>query len=470
MSRSMDIYRRLPVPLQEAAISAKGVQFRLQRQSDLLLQQNLAFLRNSWTWTIPEIEDYQNLQLRRVIASSFATVHYYRQIAQKFNLSPIDFKTTDDLVSLPVLAKSAVRGNERQFCIDSMPFEKMLKGSTSGSTGTPMSTYETRTSLSRRFAFVSRLREFGGVSDPVHTRRCQFTGRDISNDPVAQPEGVYWRRNRVSHSLLLSTSHLTAKTALKYAAAMRNHRPEVIDGYPSAIALLARWSLAEHFELPQPKMIITSAETLLPEDVAVMEQAFRARVYDQYAATEATTFWCTCRFGVMHVNEEAAVCEFLDADGHSAPAGQAARIVTTNLYGSPMRLIRYDTGDMATLSDRRQCECGSNSRQIESIEGRREDVLFVPDRGAIGRLDPTFKGLSAIVECQIEQVSLSELVVRYVPAPDFSPGILQQLESNLREKVGRTIAITFQEFQQIPRGANGKLRAVVRNSSVAIPQ
>ena len=96
------------------------------------------------------------------------------------------------------------------------------------------------------------------------------------------------------------------------------------------------------------------------------------------------------------------------------------------------------------------------------MRGRRQDdILYVPGRGYIGRLDPVLKGLEGIIESQIVQESLDQLIVYVVPASNFRPDNLKTMEKNLFAKVGSEVRVTFEVVPQIARGANGKLRAVV---------
>jgi phenylacetate-CoA ligase len=78
----------------------------------------------------------------------------------------------------------------------------------------------------------------------------------------------------------------------------------------------------------------------------------------------------------------------------------------------------------------------------------------------VGRLDPVFKADLQLREVQIVQPEIDRLIVRYVPARSFDRASLFQIEDGLRERMG-DIRVDFEEIDRIPRGPNGKCKAVV---------
>jgi phenylacetate-CoA ligase len=63
---------------------------------------------------------------------------------------------------------------------------------------------------------------------------------------------------------------------------------------------------------------------------------------------------------------------------------------------------------------------------------------------------------------------VDRIVVNIVPAPGFDEATKQEIAERLRRRLGR-IDVTFRSLETIPRGANGKFRAVINNVPTAIP-
>jgi phenylacetate-CoA ligase len=277
----------------------------------------------------------------------------------------------------------------------------------------------------------------------------------------AKDRHIYWRHNYPGNALLFSTTHLSPDNVTHYARKLLQFEPELLEGYPSAMLIVARLARGLRLELPRPSAIIVSAETLFPEDRVELEETFGCRVYDQYAASEPSCFWCDCEQGVMHINPEYGISEIVAADGEPAPLGDAGDVVVTSFLNPAMPLIRYRLGDIAIAGTEIDCACGRHMARIERVVGRIDDILFVPSRGYVGRLDPAFKGLESIVEAQIVQESLTKIRVLIVPDNGFDTSVGNRLLSNLRTKLGSEVEMSVEQVQSIPRAPNRKFQSVI---------
>jgi phenylacetate-CoA ligase len=140
---------------------------------------------------------------------------------------------------------------------------------------------------------------------------------------------------------------------------------------------------------------------------------------------------------------------------------RAGDLVCTSLLDEDMPLIRYRLGDRAARRDpQAQCPCGRTLPLLDSIEGRADDVLYTADGRRVGRLDPVFKNNLPIREAQILQLSLSRVVVRYTPAADYTPAAGVAIRNALQARLG-PVEVVLEPVDRIPRGPNGKFRAVV---------
>lgn len=457
MVRVDEIYQRLPVPLQHLAVSLKGMELKYRRGSPALMDEEFERLRLSERWSAEKFLEYQRQQIVQLVRQAYEQVPYYRESWRKLGAVPSDIKTIDDFRKLPELKKEVVRNSPLRLVNEGIPRHRLRKGHTSGSTGKPLHYYTTREAFSRKWAFVSRLRYWAGISDPHFPRRAQFTGRDVFGASAKQP----YRINLPGNALVLSTTQISERTVRSYLDAIFAWDPVLIDGYPSALLILVRLAKEKGLEIPRIPVIITTAETLDDETRAELAEAFRGSVYNQYSASEPSCFWSDCEAENMHIHPESGYSEIVRDDGSPVEPGEEGRILMTTFLNPAMPLIRYDIGDRAILASNDPCPCGRQMPRVERVVGRNEDIIYIPGRGYIGRLDPVLKGLSGIIESQIVQEELDRLLVRIVPASDFRQEVLDLLEANMRKKVGEQVQIRFDVVSSIPRGANGKLRAVV---------
>lgn len=156
----------------------------------------------------------------------------------------------------------------------------------------------------------------------------------------------------------------------------------------------------------RPRRVISVAEVLDAHDQKTIEQAFGVRVEQIYQATEGF-LGCTCAHGTVHLNEDYLLFEpeWLDAE--------RTRFVPliTDLYRSTQPVIRYRLNDVLVPRSS-ACPCGSPLMALDRIEGREDDVLWLPAaRGT--RSVPVFGDVIARVFTrtlpEIQDYSLDEI-------------------------------------------------------------
>lgn len=461
LSLSRAVYDNAPVWFQTWMVSAQGFLYTHRRWDIKLGAAFLDRLRVSQWWSSDQFLDYQVQYLRKHLEYAQENIPYYAQLFRTSGLDVKRLSCVDDLCRIPLLEKRTVVENPHAFLQNGKPQRSWNRLFTSGTTGSPMKLYSSRESFTRTWSFVFRLREWAGVDDPILPRRVQFTGRDIVPQNEISGKGPYWRLNRPGKALLMSTTHISEQSVPAYVKAINDFEPILVDGYPSAIALVSRIAKGLKLTLHRPAAVITSAETLIPEDRAEIESAFGCPVFDQYASSDTGAFICDCEHGSLHTNPEFGICEVLKEDGTPAQPGEHGEIVATSFCNSEQVFIRYRIGDIAVVGSPEPCACGRAMPRIAAVIGRTDDILYIPGRGYVGRLDPVFKGLGHLYEAQIVHETLDRLRVDVVPGPGYDSAVREMLISNLRKKVGDRISIHVRRVEAIPRGPRGKFRSVV---------
>jgi phenylacetate-CoA ligase len=231
-----------------------------------------------------------------------------------------------------------------------------------------------------------------------------------------------------------------------------------LHGYPSVLAVLAKWMLELKLEPRHSvKVITTGAENLLDRQAETIQKAFGVPVHQHYGQAEAVANFSECPNGRLHVDEDFSFTEFLTTGGR---AGEH-RIIGTNWSNPGFPLLRYDTGDIVTLEDE-TCSCGLNGRVVSSLDGRLEDYVILPNGSFIGRLDHIFKDLTEIREAQILQDKVGSLVFRVVKGECYEQhNVERRLMEEAWQRLGKDIPIRVDYVSSIPRTTAGKMRLVV---------
>lgn len=151
------------------------------------------------------------------------------------------------------------------------------------------------------------------------------------------------------------------------------------------------------------------AEVLEPDDRQRIAQAFGGLVHQLYQCTEGFLGY-TCEHGVMHLNEEFVHIEpeWLDQERKRFVP------IVTDFTRTTQQVIRYRLNDILRVRDA-PCTCGRVTMALEAVEGRCDDILWLPrsDNGDIGALYPDMlrhavtTAPHALPDYRIEQHGLS---------------------------------------------------------------
>ena len=110
-----------------------------------------------------KIRELQEKKLRRLITHAYYHVAYYRERMDALGLTPSDIRGLEDLRKLPLLGKDDVRENLHfDLLSDNHEKRKILKITTSGSTGEPFVCYADQHQLEIRWAATQRSMEWTG--------------------------------------------------------------------------------------------------------------------------------------------------------------------------------------------------------------------------------------------------------------------------------------------------------------------
>lgn len=446
MSLMERIYQRLPVWGQSLAVNLEGWRV-CRRRYGPAFQQALAAAEARWSDPTAVLA-WQKQGLTAQLSSAASGVPYWCAAIAATGVDPVSDPYAC-LARLPILSKAEVRARPADF-VDPVAATSAATAHTSGTTGAGLRFPVSRAADAAQWATWWRYRRWHGIT--ADTWCAYFGGRSLV--PLEQRTPPFWRVNHPGRQVMFSGYHFNEHNAVLYLAEIKRRRLPWIHGYPSLVALLAQYALATGFRDHALRWISTGAESLLPQQRAVIEQAFGVRPIQHYGMAEGVANISECRAGRLHVDEDFALVEFVpDASG-------ALRIIGTALHNRAFPLLRYDVGDLATLAAA-PCGCGFPGRTIETIDGRIEDYLLTRDGRRIGRLDHVFKDQVLVREAQIRQQQAGVCEVLLVVDARFGAAEQAALEREFYTRVGDGVSATFTRVEGIPRTRSGKLRLVV---------
>lgn len=455
------LYVSAPYPLKVLMLNVKALVDRYRRKNKRY-HNYLREYDNTWLAPASEVYAIQKDNLTSLMLDCYRHVPFYKKRFLKLGLGEDDIKNNpfETLKHLPVLTKRERRVNLSTLINNSGKRPLKLADYTSGTSGVPMKFYLDAESIERSFAIWARFHKIIGLS--YKERSVRFSGRVIVNPRNTQ--GPFWVTSFIDDRLFMSSYHLSEENMHVYIDKLNRFKPTFIDGYPSAIYNLARYINSHGVLLSfQLKAIATTAETLHDYQRKEIETAFRCKVYNQYASSEGSPFITECTSGNLHINEDSGFFEFYNLSNEIAQPGEMARMVITSLRNFKTPLLRYDNGDVVVLAkEGATCDCGCNMKLVDRVIGRQEDVLWTPHKGYIGRIDMALRGIEGLMNTQIVQKTPSVVVVNMVTAPSFTKADESLLAQNLQHRLGKETEVIINTVDDIPLGANGKMRTIVR--------
>jgi phenylacetate-CoA ligase len=236
-------------------------------------------------------------------------------------------------------------------------------------------------------------------------------------------------------------------------------RPDAMFGYPSMLARLAAEQQAGRLAIA-PKLVNSTAETLLPAYRVAIRTAFGAPIMNTFATSEGLVGSSGFNEEVIALGTDGCIVEPVD-DCYQpvAPGIPSAKVLVTNLYNHLQPLIRYELGDSFT----RQPDSTEHGHMRVTVDGRSDAILRYPGAEVHPlALRSALLGTPEVLDYQAAQtvhgISVSVLLER--------PADLRALEARLEAALQRAgLAgphVEVHEVTSLPRHPEtGKLRRVV---------
>lgn len=356
----------------------------------------------------------------------------------------------------PILEKSTLNASPELF-IRRPKSKFLLKHTTGGTTGSPLTIYQTPVSRMKTTAVLqTSYQQFLNLANP---RVLNLTGFLKGNDLC--------REIPASNTAYLSIYKLELSRREEISAFLKKFRPQVIHGYPSALVQLA---LLYPEGLPgvgtqEQLRCVSTSETLIEKDREVIETNLRALVHNQYGSQEGQHFVFECEERGLHIHPARGLLEILKFDQDiSVEPGESGRVVVTGFHNRQMPLIRYSIGDAATRPcEDSVCACGCMWPVIQDIQGRTSDLVRTPDGRRIGAISgSTLKNLKGIFESQIIQSAYDHFTYRMCVTSDYNRQLAEaHVQYELTERLGYPVSVDFEYLASIEKTPSGKHQAVI---------
>jgi len=401
----------------------------------------------------------QSRRLREAVACAYRQVPYYRTLFDQAGVKPEDVRGVSDLERLPMSSKRDLRRAPAGSLLSGVVRpERLPSFHTTGSTGVPL--VVKRTKAEDLLFHLFRMRAIRSYGLRPRDRVVRVRSGNAGYVPLS------WKLAR-GFRLFRQSMVDTAAPPQANAEALLDLRPEVVTGYSSSLARIARViSLDKRTVLPL-RFAVGGADMLTPLFRKQIREAFRGPVYDTYECVEIGLIAWECReTGLYHVCDDNVVFEVL-RDGRPAREGETGEVVVTSLHLRAMPFIRYRLDDIVTLGPP-ACPCGLPFRTLKAIDAKRQDYFRLPD----GReLYPWAISLFLIenapwaLQFEIVQERLDRVALRFEALSPPSDADLDRLREGVLPLLGPGVELGIQIVPELAPTPGGKFwprRSLVR--------
>ncbi len=390
-------------------------------------------------------------RLRALLRHARDTVPLYRARMAAAGFDPETFRDVAQLRTLPRLTRTDLAGRSKELLSSAYAGTRLVEARSGGTTSAAVPFVQTEAAIAWKNAAAWALRRRMGWTPDARTAWLWGAAQDgpaVTRNPLKRAKAFGVSR-LLDRSLWLGAGDLSDERLDRHIAALRLRKPHVLQGYPSAVDLLARRLESKGERLRVPVVVLT-AEPVFPEHRVRIAAALSAEVFSFYGARECGWIAAEGPDHAMRVNTAGV---YLERDDDGA-------LLVTDLVNFAMPLIRYEVGDRGRVEESSGPVTDSRPVLVE-LEGRMNDVFVLPSGrripGVVADLRSYRIGLG-VLEAQLVQSERHALDVNWVPAPNYAPGD----EHRMAERLGRMffgeLELRLHRMRRLPAAPNGKVR------------
>ena len=406
------------------------------------------------------MEKLRQNRLNTLINTAYNHTRYWKDLMDSMQIRPEEINTLKDLQRFPLLGKNILR-KKREQMVWKEEGKRVQLVRTSGSTNEALEFYTS----SNREAHINaaRMRGHEWVGVRRGEKEMYYWGSPVE---LSKQDKIKHFRDFLVNDGLSNGFELDKDRVRQYVSQWMTWKPKCLFGYPSTFVLTVSMCRDMGIDLSALKdcglhVIITTSEMLSNEDRGLISDAFEVPVFDSYGLREGGLIGHECEQGTMHCMDEQVILETIDPETLAPTDGQG-ELVITNIVGKAFPVIRYRTGDIVTLSQKK-CTCGRTLSSIEISGGRA--VEFIVTKTGKWVVGYSFiyiaRMVKGIVKFQVVQDKLGEIRIRLAVDTRFPEDGKEQVRELARIRLNSDDKILVEIVDDIKPAPSGKYRPVI---------
>ncbi len=330
-------------------------------------------LHDAETFSRTELEELQLNRLRATAERVYDKVPFYRTKFDENGIKPQDIKSLDDLKRLPFTKKNNLRDHYPFGLFASDKSELARIHASSGTSGKATVVGYTNNDIEVWSDIVARAIALAGgkPGEVFHNAYGYglFTGG----------LGIHYGAERLG----MATVPISGGNTERQITLIEDFEPTVLAGTPSYIlnVIEKMESLGHDPKGNSLKYGIFGAEPWSEEMRKTLEEKLGIKACDIYGLSEVMgpgiAMECHEAQDGLHIADDHFIVEVIDPDTlEPVKDGEFGELVFTSLTKEAFPIIRYRTGDIASIT-REKCTCGRTTTRMSRVKGRIDDMLII---------------------------------------------------------------------------------------------
>ncbi len=429
-------------------------------------------------------ERLRALQLERLQQTArrvYERVPFYRAALDKQGLKPADIRSLEDIRKLPFTRKADFR-DTYPTGLFAVPMNQVIRiHASSGTTGKPIIAGYTRADINMWAETCARCLASAGAV-PGDTFQNAY-GYGLFTGGL----GFHYGGELMGLTVIPVSGGNTERQILL----IQDLKPQILTCTPSYALTIAETIRTMGIDAASLglKAAVLGAEPWTEEMRKEIEAKLHLKAVNIYGLTEVIGPGVSCECVEVqdgaHVYEDHFYPEVIDPNtGEVLPRGTRGELVFTSLTKEALPVLRYRTGDIASL-DASPCACGRTSVRMSRIVGRTDDMLIIRGVNVFPSQIETalmrIPGLSPHYQLVVtREKTLDELEVRVEVSPEIFRQIggeilvdevhqadhavhelRRRIAERLRGALNLNTTVTLLPPGGAPRSEGGKLKRVV---------
>ena len=383
-------------------------------------------------------------RLKVILSHANQTIPFYR----KLNLN-------SNIFEFPVVNKAVFRDNLSEF-VDKNHIKKYKKVFTSGSTGTPFSSYQDKEKIRRNTADTIF---FGSLVGYSFGEKLLYI--KLWNSVNYKSFWSRFKQNIDCIDVTNQSSSYIENTTIRVA---KKSRKIHMLAYASYYDQLLKYLKDRGLKLDNLGSALAMSESLSANTKNQLKEYLNVEVYSRYSNVENGIIaqqvpWSKGKF---LVNTASYYVEILDLEEDiPVPLGQLGRIVVTDYFNTAMPFLRYDTGDLAVMD----YDSSDNCFYFTEVVGRKMDLVFDTKGRPVSPLTINNNMLLFPEVTQYQFIQKSEIDYQFLlntPTGEYSRE--EELIFFFQEIFGESANLSVEYVSEIPILSSGKRKQVINLS------